>query len=253
MSLTLLTYNILHGADGGRLDAVCSVVDAAAPDVVAVQELRGDPPLGQRTGMWLHVAAPRTGQPVGLLISPRLRILRQGTVPGPFHHGAAWVEVATTAGPLTLVSTHLFPYWGRIRLYEARRLARFAARRERVVLMGDFNSLDPSQRGRTDAQRRHRRWFGRGGVDTRAMALLARRGLLDVFEAVGQGPGRTVPTALGGAEFVPSRLDYVLASPALAGDFTACRVLTGGAASCASDHFPVLATLALEPEGRSAP
>lgn len=253
MSLTLLTYNILTGANHGRLDAVCAVVDAVAPDVAAVQELRGDPPLARRTGMRLHVAPPRTGQPVGLLVAPHLRILRQGAVPGPFHHGAAWVEVATTAGPLTLVSVHLFPYWGLVRLHEARRLAAFAARRRRVVLMGDFNSLDPwTPYG--EVQRRHRRWFGRGGPDTRAMALLARRGLVDVFRRVGTGEGWTVPTALGGEEFVRSRLDYVLASPAVAGDFTACRVLDGAATASASDHFPVTATLAVpDPAGRSAP
>jgi endonuclease/exonuclease/phosphatase family metal-dependent hydrolase len=252
MSLTLMTYNILTGASQGRLDAVCAVIDAAAPDVVAVQELRGDPPLGQRTGMRLHVAPPHTGQPVGLLVAPHLRILRQGTVPGPFHHGAAWVELDCEGGPLTVISTHLFPYWGFVRLYEARRLAAFVARRRRVVLMGDCNSLDPwTSYG--EVRRRHRRWFGRGGPDTRAMALLARRGLVDVFRATGTGPGWTVPTQLGGAEFARSRLDYILASPAVAGGFTSCRVLTGGGAASASDHFPVLATLAPDPAGRSAP
>lgn len=253
MSLTLLTYNILTGANRGRLDAVCAVIAAAAPDVVAVQELRGDPPLALHTGMRLHVAPPRTGQPVGLLVAPHLRILRSGTVPGPFHHGAAWVELDCEGGPLTVISTHLFPYWGFVRVYEARRLAAFAAGRRRVVLMGDFNSLDPwTPYGQV--QQRHRRWFGRGGPDTRAMALLARRGLVDVFRRVGEGPGWTVPTALGGAEFVPSRLDYVLASTAVAGDFTVCRVLTGGGAASASDHFPVLAKIAGPgPEGRSAP
>jgi exodeoxyribonuclease-3 len=119
--------------------------------------------------------------------------------------------------------------------------------------MGDCNSLDPWT-GYEHVQRRHRRWFGRGGPDTRAMALLARRGLIDVFRRVGTGEGWTVPTALGGEEFVRSRLDYVLASPAVAGDFTACRVLTGDGAASASDHFPVLATLATpDPAGRSAP
>ncbi|MEV4133417.1 endonuclease/exonuclease/phosphatase family protein [Dactylosporangium sp. NPDC049742] len=251
--MTLLSYNILTGASGGRLDAVCEVIDAAAPDVAAVQELRGDPPLAARTGMRLHVAPPRTGQPVGLLVAPRLRVLRHGAVPGSFHHGAAWVELDTAAGPLTVVSAHLFPYWGRIRLYEARLLAAFAGRRERVVLMGDFNSLSPSSGPPGDVRPRHRTWFGRGGVDTRAMALLARRGLVDVFQAVGEGPGWTVPTALGGEEFTRARLDYILASPAAAGDFTTCRVVTGGGTATASDHFPVLATCATDPAGRSAP
>lgn len=118
--------------------------------------------------------------------------------------------------------------------------------------MGDFNSLDPWT-PYADVRPRHRRWFGRGRPDTRAMALLARRGLVDVFRAVGTGEGWTVPTGLGGEEFSRSRLDYVLASPAVAGDFTSCRVLTGGGTATASDHYPVLATLAVDPVGRSAP
>ena len=242
MPLRLLTYNIRHGGNGGRLAAVGEVGAAARPDVAAVQELRGLPPLDRVTGMRLHVAHPRTGQPVGLLVAPHVEILAAGRVRRPFHHAAAWVRVATAEGPLTVVSTHLFPYWGTLRLLEARWLAGFARRHGPVVVMGDLNSLSPAQRHPV-VPRRHRTWWGRGGVDTRAMALLARRGLVDVFQEIGEGQDWTVPTGLGGGEFTRSRLDYVLASRAVAGRFTSCRVLTGAGAASASDHFPLLATI----------
>jgi len=246
MSLTLMTYNIKNGG-GGRLDAIARVIAGASPDIVAVQELRGEPALGSLTGLRPHIARSWRGQPVGLLTARRLRVLASGSVPRPFHHAAAWVRVATEAGPLTVVSAHLFPYWGRIRRTEARWLADFVKNQD-AVLLGDFNSLDPftdhSVQLATLSLRYRRRHLHRVGarVDTRAMALLARRGLVDVFRRCGAGQAWTVPTTRGGgAEFIELRLDYMLATPPVAGRFTGCRVVTGGEAESASDHYPLVA------------
>jgi exodeoxyribonuclease-3 len=250
MSLTLMTYNIKDGGDE-RLDAIGRVIEGASPDIVALQELRGVPALGSLTGLRQHVARSWRGQPVGLLTARHLRVLASGSVPRPFHHAAAWVRVATANGPLTVLSAHLFPYWGRIRRTEARWLADFMKRQGDVVLLGDLNSLDPFTDHTVELaalpmqyRRRHLRRSG-GQVDTRATALLARRGLVDVFLRCGDGQAWTVPTTRGGgAEFTELRLDYVLATPALAGRFTSCRVVTGGEAESASDHYPVVARAA---------
>ncbi|MFD2768179.1 hypothetical protein [Micromonospora eburnea] len=56
-----------------------------------------------------------------------------------------------------------------------------------------------------------------------------------------------MPTRHGGAEFAPMRLDYLLATPELAALTDAVRVVRGGDADNASDHWPVLADLALPP------
>lgn len=254
-----MTYNIRDGG-GERLDAIGRVIAAAAPDVVAVQELRGEPALGPLTGMHQLVVRPwrpalarrrRTGQPVGLLVAPHLRVLAAGAVPRPFFHAAAWARLATPIGPLTVVSAHLFPYWGRVRLAEARWLVGFVRREADAVLLGDLNSLDPYAdhtlslaRLPMPYRRRHLRRLS-GRPDVRATALLARRGLVDVFGRCGTGQAWTVPTTRGGgAEFTELRLDYVLATPRVAGRFTECRVVTGGAAEAASDHYPLLARAA---------
>ncbi|GGM08412.1 hypothetical protein GCM10007977_006820 [Dactylosporangium sucinum] len=250
MSLTFMTYNIRNGAKG-RLDAVVRVIAEQAPDVVAVQELRGGPDLGAATGMRWHVARPTGGQPVGLLVARHLRVLAAGSVPRPFFHAAAWARLATPSGPLTVVGAHLFPLWGRVRLREARWLAGFVRGRPEAVIMGDLNSLDPwTDHGVQLAtlapqyRSRHLRRIGRG-VDTRAMAFLARRGFVDVYRRCGTGQPWTVPTTRGGgAEFTELRLDYIMATPAAAARFTECRVVTGGEAESASDHYPLVARAA---------
>nr|BFE61932.1 hypothetical protein GCM10020063_064580 [Dactylosporangium thailandense] len=248
MSLTLMTYNIKLGG-AGRLEQIGRVIAAQSPDVVAVQELRGEPDLGALTGMRPVVARSWRGQPVGLLVARHLRVLGAGRIARPFFHAAAWVRVATPLGPLTLVSAHLCPYWGRVRLAEAGWLAAFLRRRGEGVLLGDLNTLDPwdSHEARLSAlaPQYRRRHLVRGRPDVRATALLARRGLVDLFRRCGSGAGWTVPTSGGGgAEFTRMRLDYLWATPASAARFTECRVVTGAAAESGSDHYPVVARAA---------
>ena len=54
-----------------------------------------------------------------------------------------------------------------------------------------------------------------------------------------------MPTALGGAEFSGMRLDYLFGTPALAARLRSYRVVEGGEADKASDHYPVLVDLDL--------
>ncbi|MGI5243756.1 endonuclease/exonuclease/phosphatase family protein [Dactylosporangium sp. CA-139066] len=225
MSLTLMTYNIKNGG-GGRLGGIGDVIAGAAPDVVAVQELRGEPDVGAATGLRQLVARSWRGQPVGLLIRPELPVLAAGRIARPFFHAAAWARIATPLGPLTVVSAHLFPYWGWVRRVEAGWLAAFVRRQGETVLLGDLNTRDER--------------------DGRVLARLARCGLVDVFRRCGAGPGWTVPTTRGGGAGFPAplRLDYVLATPGVAGRFSECRVVTGGAAEAASDHYPLVARAA---------
>jgi exodeoxyribonuclease-3 len=148
-----------------------------------------------------------------------------------------------------VVSAHLFPYRGRVRAVEARWLAGFLPSQGAGVLLGDLNTLDPwsdhsAALSELPAQYRRRHLDGRR-ADVRATALLARRGLVDVFHRCGTGPEWTVPTTGGGgAEFPRVRLDYVWATPAVAGRFTGCCVVTGSEAEAASDHYPLVARAA---------
>jgi endonuclease/exonuclease/phosphatase family metal-dependent hydrolase len=124
-----------------------------------------------------------------------------------------------------------------------------------ALLAGDLNTLDPTVdhtarlAGLSDLyRRRHLRRDGRT-VDTRAVARLLDTGLVDLWPHSGgaEPDGLTVPTRHSRAAFAAMRLDYLLATPALADLTRAVRVVRGGAADTASDHYPVLADLALTP------
>lgn len=227
-----------------------------------------------RVGMRGHLARSWFGQPVAVLVRPPLRVLDAGRVRRPFHHAAVRARVATSAGPLTLLGTHLDPYSGGRRRMEADWLVAALRRTggELALVAGDLNTLDPAvdHAGRLAQlpepyRRRHLRRDGRT-VDTRAVGRLLDAGLVDLWRHAGPGLGAvgpglgaagpdeaadadgwTVPTRHGGAEFVPMRLDYLLATPAVARLTRLVRVIRGGDADRASDHYPVAADLDLTP------
>ncbi len=263
-----MTYNIktggYDGSRGTRLDAIAEVIDSALPDVVALQELRGDsgPWLADRLGMRMVRARSSWGQPVAVLTGREWTVLSAGSVARPFHHAAARVELATLGGPLTVISAHLHPHWGWRRLHEARWLVNAVGSTRLALVLGDLNTLDPwtDHQDRLAAlpppyRVRHLRWrpLGRpradrdvntvARVDTRAVAALDAAGLVDVFRAVGDGQPETAPTALGGAEFSGMRLDYLFATPALTDRLRSCHIVRTPAADRASDHYPVIAEI----------
>jgi exodeoxyribonuclease-3 len=258
VSLRLLTWNILNGG-GDRLPAIIEVVREVRPDIWAVQELRDFRRYGWKrlddlaaaVEMTAHPARSLFGQPVAVLTAPALRVLGHHAVTWRLHHAASTVVVETSSGPLSVTSTHLTPYRPYRRMREARWLAaRLASRGGLAVVAGDLNGLAPGVPGEDHAaalaamppvyRRRH---VGPDGVaDTRAVGAFLDAGFTDL----GRGAGPTVPTAgLRGPEFGATRLDHVLASPPLAARARDLRVIRGGAADHASDHYPVRVELDL--------
>lgn len=259
--LRLMTWNIKAGGrdrDGtDRLGAIAEVIDRERPDILALQELRGfGADQAVAFGMDVHLARSVFGQPVAVLVRPPLRITRRAAVRWRLHHAAAVVTIGTPAGPLTVVSTHLNPFSPERRRREARWLAaRYASNRctpktRLVALAGDLNTLDPDtdhteRLARLAPAYRHRHLAADGTADTRAIAALTGR-FVDLWTRAGDGAGETAPTtAGGGAEFSGMRLDYVLASPPLAARASSARVVRGGAAEYASDHYPVVVEMDL--------
>lgn len=260
MTLRLMTWNIKTGGYdryGDRLPAIADVIERERPDVLALQELRNFGAHGGRrlhvlasaVGMVPHLARSALGQPVAVLVRPPLESTRQVAVTWRLHHAAAAV---TLPGPLTVVSVHLNPFSPPRRRREAVWLAaRFGPRRGPVLIAGDLNGLDPGT-DHTETLARlpgihHRRHVDAAGVvDTRAVDAFGRAGLVDLWETAGSGNGLTVPTTKGGGnEFSRMRLDYVFASPSLAGHVAAMRVVRGDETEYASDHYPVLVDLDL--------
>lgn len=125
---------------------------------------------------------------------------------------------------LVVHSVHLYPNRQATRRAEIAVLLKAAAADLKthtdVLLQGDFNFTPDSQEYR----------------------LLTAAGWIDTFAQVGQGDGRTFPSA------VPlQRIDYVFASPTLAKRLKQSRPLSGevftwgNSGYALSDHLPVLA------------
>jgi len=342
MTVRLLTWNIRTGGRGGRLDALVTLLRRERPDLLALQELRGFPGRRMRQvagalGMTPFLVPSVFGQAVAVLVRPPLRIVGRSGVRWRLHHAAAAVWVPTTAGQLTVVSTHLNPTSPHRRMREARFLAaRHRPAKGPVLLAGDLNALDPGtdHAGRLaglSGPYRRRHLAADGTADTRAIAAFEAAGFVDLWpkaasseeaelgpkaasteeaelgpkaasteeaelgpkaasteeaelepkaasteeaelepraasyreaelepktasyreaelESRGADAGLTVPTSRGGGqEFSAAgmRLDYLLASPSVAARARDMRVLRGGEAEYASDHYPLAVDLDL--------
>ena len=258
MTVRMMSWNIRTGG-GDRLPAIVQVINEQRPDILALQELRDFQrhddrrmrEVAEAVGMTAHLARSLLGQPVAVLVRPPLRISRGSAVTWRLHHAASIAELDTAAGPLTVISAHLNPFWPYRRMREARWLAARYAGREPVLVAGDLNGLAPDE-DHTAALAgqpplfRKRHIFPDGTVDSRAVGAFLAAGLVDLWKTAGEGDGLTVPTTRGGGrEFGAMRLDYVLASASLAGRAREMRVVRGGATEYASDHYPVRVDLTL--------
>lgn len=237
LRLRVLTYNI-HGGAGmdGRKDLprLAGVIRAAAPDLVALQEVdRGTKRSGQvdqaaelarLTG--LHMAYAKaldlTGGAYGNALLSRWPLARLASValpggPRAETRSAALVEVVCgTNGPaLTFAATHLENANAQVRLEQVDVLLKALAARGGgpAVLAGDLNAEPGSE----------------------PLRMLAAEGWTDATAGVGPSWRADAPTI---------KIDYVLFRPAGAWRVVEARVLDE---PNASDHRPVLAVLEWRP------
>jgi exodeoxyribonuclease-3 len=256
-----MTYNILDGGLtlGGRLDRVIQVVRQAKPDLLVLNECNGFDADGYRTLYRLEadlamrglIAQARSGFHVTVFVR-NMRVVECHPMTDWFHHAALRAKLVYAGGELTLLGTHLCPFSAEARVREAQYLASYV-REEQVILMGDLNAISPRDQARATVDRMtpHRRsrqlLAGTDVVDTRALAVLESAGLVDLWRR--QHPeksGFTLPTPL--VERTPQpilRFDYILATPKLAGAVRSIRVVENDTTRSTSDHFPVVADLAL--------
>ncbi|MBM2622093.1 endonuclease/exonuclease/phosphatase family protein [Actinoplanes sp. LDG1-06] len=253
MTLRFMTWNIKTGGKG-RLDAIATVIRRERPDLLALQELRGFDrddgrvmrELAGATGMTAHLARSFLGQPVAVLVREPLEIVERAAVRWRLHHAAAIVTVATPAGRLRVVSTHLNPFSPPRRRREAVWLAhRYNPAKMPTIVAGDLNGLDPGT-DHTETLRpqpgflQARHLAADGTADTRAVAAFVDAGFTDLWKVAGSGSPLTVPTTRGGGrEFSRMRLDYVMASPRIAEGAKDMVVVRGDETEFASDHYPV--------------
>lgn len=271
MRLRVMTYNILVGGVGpqglDRTAELLQVIEAARPDVVAIEEAQGFLPeergtlyaYARRLGMTGVIGRSDSKLHLACLARPELDVRLERHIAAPFRHGALHVSIAARWGRLPLVIVHLNPFVEDARLEEIEYLLG-ALPSGPALLTGDFNGLSPQDvypvERISDFLQQYRvtpasKSLGNplpSRAENRAMSRLLEAGWVDLGHAcAGADRSPTYPTPCApDPEGPPIRIDYVLASPALAGAAVSCEVPRGSPADRASDHFPVVVELELD-------
>ncbi|HET9250567.1 MAG TPA: endonuclease/exonuclease/phosphatase family protein [Candidatus Eisenbacteria bacterium] len=243
MTVRILSYNIRYGGVG-REEALAEVVEAAAPDLVVLQEANRPEVvkrLAERTGMSAWASSPKHS--VGFM--SRLET-RGHEWHRPRGCPRALLQIDLVAGDLTVFGIHLraiHSNWSeRSRARELTLALRSIERhREGIhVLAGDFNTLAPGES--LDLRRLPRRlqlltWILGRTIQWKTIQSLLDAGYVDGFRHLHPDvTGHTFPT------WNPHvRLDYFFVPVSAVDRLVSCEVLVGGGSKHASDHFPLLA------------
>jgi len=251
-----MTYNILTGGrdreGGGRLGAIIDVIRGVAPDVLLLEECNGFELDGQRTlyrlehelGMRGVLCLADSGFHVALFLR-RGRLLETHCLRREVHHALLAATLELDGVIFRVIGTHLCPFGGDARLLEVQHIIRFL-REQNVVVLGDLNALSPHDAARYQPERwlprrraRHALAGEAARLDTRAIAALEGAELVDLFHRTGN-TAATALTRLGeGWEDYQARIDYVLASPAVAERVERTERVDGARVELASDHYPL--------------
>lgn len=264
--MKIMSYNTLFGGfdgnDGRRFDAQMELINKVQPDILLAQELKGYTENGMKRlfKMEEHInmrgfiaSAPHTGQNTGVFINPALKPISVEIDSEHFHHAVVitTLTIPGNAKPLTVISAHLCPFGFNVRLREAAYLINHADDNALTLIAGDFNSVspyDPDPAGLDELPSRFRARYVTpdGTTDTSILRTLYQAGFVDIAYKLGKHNDPTVPTdGFKGAEFVPFRSDYIIATDALAKLATAYSVIKSPATDMASDHYPIVAEFKL--------
>ena len=162
----------------------------------------------------------------------------------------AYLEIVPEGLPLRIFGVHLsavFAAWteGR-RVFELRAMVNGIRRHEHGfhAVIGDFNTVAPGELldfAALPQKVRATVWLSGGRIRWRTIKVMLDSGYADVFRALHPGdPGLTLPTA--GPQV---RLDYLFVPAPQVARVQRCEVVRSAATGDASDHFPLLAEIAV--------
>jgi exodeoxyribonuclease-3 len=265
--MLVMTYNVRNGGHENfqyeRTDLILDLLVQNSADILALQEamhfhLDGQSLLHRfenALGLRGTLAVTATGQHLILFVR-KTALLREVHIDNThFHHAMIRSKLELKDGTLlSVIATHLCPHGGLNRLCEAQYLANYARVHERVLLMGDLNSLSPHDRCEAALQHLPSHYRARhllpdgSSVDTRAISFLDKAGFVDLhLKHCGDRTEATAPTrGFHPAEFHNMRVDYIFATPPVAKRLIRCSTVKSDLSEKASDHYPLLAEIDLD-------
>jgi exodeoxyribonuclease-3 len=248
VTIKLLSYNIRYGGVG-REDGLARVIRSTGAELVMFQEATRPAVierLAAATGMRAWAARPG----FSTAFMSKLEVARhEWHRPRGARH--AFLEVVPKGLDLSVYGLHLSAIhskWSeRRRVKELRSLLEGVLRERHGfhVLVGDFNSLAPGEL--LDTRRmphwiKALVWLSGRDIQRDTVGLMLAAGYVDGYRSLHpREDGHTFPT------WDPHlRLDFVFLPSGYADRLTDCHVVNGASgARQASDHFPLLADLAV--------
>ncbi len=250
--MRLLTYNIREGGTG-REEEIAEVIQAATPDVVALQEAK-DPAVIERIAALagFPFCGSRRSHSTGFLSRVPVVDYAWRHPPRTRH---ALLEVSFAEGFPRLFVLHLrawFSNWSEQQRARELRGLLDGIRQQLIrehhafafhVLAGDFNALAPGERldsSPMPAWIRGMIWLSGRDIARSTIEMMQADGYVDAWRTlhadIERAPGYTFPVWNAHV-----RLDYVFTPAAYSSRFTACEVRREPkVARTASDHFPLL-------------
>ena len=219
MTLTILSYNIKLGGTG-REEFIAAVINAAAPDVVMLQEARRPEVvrrLADATGMTTAITAP--GRSVACL--SRVAIASHRYV-RPLFSQHAFLEVTAQECGLRIIGVHLSAVH-----------AAWTERRRVRELRSPDEKFDVSK---LPYRLRVLVWLSGGRIRWQTIAIMLGANYIDAFRKCDEvSPGYTFPT------WDPHvRLDYAFVPKPFADRILSCHIVGDSPdVKRASDHFPL--------------
>ncbi|WP_339754576.1 endonuclease/exonuclease/phosphatase family protein [Algoriphagus aquimarinus] len=266
-SLKVMTYNIWNGFDWGkdslRQESLIQWVKEQNPDVLALQELCGynEEKLRHDAAQWGHPYVQilkEGGYPTALTSKEPIELIEKNV--SNFWHGLLHVK---TFG-IDFFVVHLSPSDSDTRLREAKQIkSRIQElQSDSYIILGDFNTHSPFDSywlesrkelrdGMATAKNEKYSNLRLGEFDYAPMAELLSIPTVDL--SLGKADleeSFTFPTPalIGLYDQTPEtilqkrvRIDYILASPALAQTCSQVNIFNHGATEKLSDHFPMMA------------
>ncbi len=245
--LKIVNWNVLYGFNHAQsIEQGAEWIARQTPDVVALQELNGNTAeslqtLAQQWGHAHSAILKQDGFPVGLTSAAPIEVIER-RVEG-FHHG--YLHCRTHGIHFFVV--HFWPTKPHEAAVVLDKIRPLLAQRQRVVLLGDFNS-----HSRRDAEFLAKRTSIKPLFDV--IDSVEAEGLVDLVhkhapQAMYSCPSPiTIPKWSADLEVVKSkrqRIDFVFADPGLAQHSTLASIVSTEEVEKVSDHYPLTLEFAI--------